>query len=206
MDDASTTRLAFADAAAAFDDLVGSIDPPQLAAPASDEWTVRELVGHTSRALLTIETSLAAPLDDSTRRLASAADYFCAAMSVAGVHAGIVERARQAATGLGDDPRAYVRDTVARVLPLVDRTPDDVIVQHFAGRIAFIDYLQTRTVELVLHGVDLQRALGRAVAAPPRAAALTRDVLLAMADRGDPLAVACALSGRSTADGCNLLA
>jgi hypothetical protein len=198
-------RDAFADAASAFEGLVATIGVDEFSGPASDEWTVRELVGHTARALLTVETTLAAPVDPSTRRLASATDYFRTAMAIPGVHAGIVERARASTGQLGDDPRGFVHDTATRVVALVERTPDDLVVQHLAGRTAFGDYVRTRIVELVLHGVDLQLALGRAVSAPASAAAITRDVLLGMADVADPLLVACALSGRSTPAGCNVL-
>ena len=203
--DGTSARSGFTEAARAFVELVGSIDPAQLALPATPAWTVIELVGHTARALLTVELAVAAPVDPASRHLASAAEYFTAALSVPGVHAGILDRARASTEQLGDDPVVFVTATAERVLALVERTSDHQIVQHFTGRISFCDYLVTRVVELVLHTVDLQLALGRAPSAPPGAAAATRDVVVELAGRADALTVASVLTGRAAPAGCDVL-
>src|SRR5690606_14559372 len=71
-------RGCFADAAAWFVELT-SAARPHLAQPALGEWTVRDLVGHTSRSLTTVVDYLGAagPID-----LDAAADYFRAAADV----------------------------------------------------------------------------------------------------------------------------
>lgn len=194
----------FLEAGAALVAVATSLDPARLDEAATDAWTLRELVAHAVRGLLTVETTVAAPVDVSSRELAGATDYFAVAMSHPGVHEGIVQRGRDAAAGVGDDPGRFARAALDRVTPVVASTPPEREVQHAAGRLRFDEYLATRVVELTLHTVDIQLATGAVVAFPADAAALTRDVLLGLVDRADPLAVACALSGRS-GPSCNLL-
>ena len=189
-------RVALASAADAFLQLVDTLDASDLERPATDAWQVRELAAHTARAFLATEAVLDAPLDPTTPFLASAADYYRAAFAVDAVHAGIERRARDAAADMGDDPATFARAAAARVLPRVAATPGDREVQHFAGRLRFDAYLDTRVVELVLHSVDLALALDRAPDVPDDAASVTARVVLGLADRADPLALACALAGR----------
>lgn len=198
-------RGVFHEAARAFVALVVSVKTSDLDRPGTAQWSVRELIAHADRAFLATETVLAATPDPSTRFLDSAAAYFRAAMSLPSVHDGITERARAAAVELGDDLAGSVRADAGRVLPLVDATPLDREVQHFAGRLRFGDYLVTRVTELVLHSVDLQLALRVAPTAPPRAAMLVRDLMVELSDRVDPLAVASALAVRPLPGGCNVL-
>ena len=197
-------RAIFGEAGTAFVDVVSTLDVATLGDRATSEWTLRELVAHATRALLTVETTLAAPIDPDSRSLESAADYFAAAMSIPNVHAGIVQRGRDAALAVGDDPGRYAREALDRVLPLVATTALDRVVQHFAGHLRFDEYVATRVVELTLHTADVQLVTGADVAFPSDAAALTRDVLLDLVDRIDPLTVACALSGRAGSR-CNVL-
>ena len=110
------SRTAFADAAGWFvrtTALVGD----RWDRPGLGEWDVRALVGHTSRALLTVETYLARPA--AAVDLASAPDYF-RAISAAAAAPAVAARGRDAGTALGSDPEAAVADIAARVLALVD--------------------------------------------------------------------------------------
>jgi hypothetical protein len=198
--------VAFHESSASFVELVGSIDPARYGDPGTGEWTVLELIAHTMRAFIAIEEVLARTLDPASRRLADAADYYRTAMSIPGVHDGISERARDGVACIEDDPSVHVRSLADRVGALVDATPVVREVQHYVGRIAFGDYLVTRITELVLHSVDLQVAVGYEPSSPPRAVAMVCDELLALADRVDALAVACALSGRGLALACDVLA
>jgi hypothetical protein len=125
-------------------------------------------------------------------------------MSIPDVHEGIVRHGRDAALAVGDDPGRYARATLDRLLPLVATTTPDRVVQHFAGRLRFDEYLATRVVELTLHTADIQLVTGRDTTFPADASSLTRDVLLDLVDRIDPLTVACALSGRAGSR-CNVL-
>jgi mycothiol maleylpyruvate isomerase-like protein len=198
-------RTVFDTAGSAFVDVVSTLDAVRLADRATAEWTLRELVAHATRGLLAVETTLATPIDPDSRFLESAADYFAAAMSIPNVHAGIVQRGRDAAAAVGDEPGRYARSALDRVLVLVATTAPDRVVQHFAGRLRFDEYVATRVVELTLHTADVQLVTGADVAFPTAAAALTRDVLLDLVDRVDALTVACALSGRAGSR-CNVLA
>jgi uncharacterized protein (TIGR03083 family) len=200
-----SVREGFDEAAECFVAVVGGISPAQLDAPATSMWSVAELVGHTTRAFLATETVLGTPIDPTSRPLAGAADYYRAALSLKGVHDGINERARAAGAALRGDPFTAVRADADRVAPLVASTPLNREVQHFAGRIAFGEYLRTRVVELVLHTVDLELALGLEPSAPPSAAVVTRDLMAELVDRADPLVAACVLTGRRTPAGCNVL-
>jgi Mycothiol maleylpyruvate isomerase N-terminal domain len=183
--------------------VVDSLDVHRLDEAATDAWTLRELVAHALRGLLTIETTVAAPVDPSSRDLGSAAGYFALARSVPTVHAGIEQRARDAAAAL-HDPHGDVVDALARVSPIVERTPLDREVQHLFGRLRFDQYLVTRIVELTLHTADIQLAVGESVAFPDAPSAVTRDALLGLVGRADALAVACVLAGRG-GPRCNVL-
>ena len=205
MPDETDVKSAFHDASSSFVALVDSIGPERLGEPGTDEWTILELIAHTTRAYLAIDEVLARPLDPASRKLADAADYYRSAMSTAGVHDGITTHARDGAARMGDDPGPYVHDVADRVHRLVVCTPARQDVQHYAGRIAFGDYLVTRITELVLHSVDLQHALGGTPSAPESAAVLVRGVLASLVDRDDALSVACALSGRGRARSCDVL-
>jgi hypothetical protein len=198
-------RAIFGAAGTAFVDVVSTLDVASLDDRATSEWTLRELVAHATRALLTVETTLSAAIDPDSRSLESAAAYFAAAMSIPDVHTGIVQRGRDAALAAGDDPGRFAREALDRVLPLVATTEPGRVVQHFAGRLRFDEYVATRVVELTLHTADVQLVTGADVAFPADAAALTRDVLLDLVDRVDTLTVACALSGRAGSR-CNVLA
>jgi Mycothiol maleylpyruvate isomerase N-terminal domain len=188
---------AFHAASAHFVELVAAIDPTSYDDEATSEWSLLELVAHALRAYVAIDETLARPLDPASRRVSSAAAYFRAGMSMPGIHTGITERARRGAAQVRDDPLRHARELATHAAGVVDSTPGDREVQHFVGRMRFDDYLVTRLTELVLHGVDIQAAMGAEPSAPADAAAIVRDELLCLVDRVDALAVACVLSGRS---------
>ena len=54
-------REAYESAAGLFVNTVEQVGPTQWEQPGLGSWTVRDLVGHTSRALLTVELYLATP-------------------------------------------------------------------------------------------------------------------------------------------------
>ncbi len=194
----------FLEAGAAFVAVAAAVDPARLAEPATDAWTLREHLAHATRGLLTVESTVAAPLDPTSRVIEGAVDYFATAMAAPSVHAGIVQRARDASASVGDDPGGHARAALERVAPLVRATPLDREVQHAVGRLRFEDYLATRIVELTLHTADIQLAIGEPVAFPQAPSAITRDVLVPLIGRVDALAVACALTGRAGPP-CNVL-
>jgi uncharacterized protein (TIGR03083 family) len=162
--------------------------------PGLGEWTVRDLVGHTSRSLVTVETYLAAAPGEVT--VASALDYYLA-IRAASAGPGVAERGRQAGAAMGEDPVGFLAALAARVHTLVEETADDAFVATIAGGMRLIDYLPTRTFELVVHTGDLASALDVATDPPVEAAdsALQLAALLTR-EKGATVDVLLALTGR----------
>ncbi len=118
------------------------------------DWTVRELVAHLglgiglSRYVAAAEPG-AVPL--------SLGDYVRAYPPAAEQISGMT---REIMATFGTDVVAGFRRTAAEAFAALDATPGDVLRAR-RGPIARDDYLLTRLLELVAHGDDLQRALGR---------------------------------------------
>ena len=125
--------------------------------PGLGEWDVRSLVGHTSRALLTVESYLQRPAEQVD--LETSVAYYRATSAIA-AGPGVAERGREAGEALGTDPAAAVASIRARVLPLVESCDGSELVTTIAGGMRLSDYLPTRTFELVAHTADLAAALG----------------------------------------------
>ena len=162
-------RQGYAAAARAFADLVDRLPATSYDGPGLGGWDLRALVGHTARALVTVRTYLDQPADDAT--VESAADYLALATRTATDPAAVLERGRAAGTALGDDPAASVRDLVEEVLAKVADFGDGYVLTTIAGPMRLVDYLPTRTFELVVHGLDIGRATGLDPAYPEPAVA-----------------------------------
>lgn len=158
------TLAAFEEAAQAFVDLVGQVrgdwDRPGLGV-----WDLRALVGHTTRALVTVTTYLDRPA--AQEDLTSAAAYLGGSGSV---DPGLVaERGRQAGADLGDDPAARVAEAAGRAVARVRAVDPDALVETVNGGMRVATYLPTRTFELVVHSADVALALGLEPDASPAA-------------------------------------
>lgn len=171
---------AFADAAEWFVSTAALVDD-RWTRPGLGEWDVRSLVGHTSRALLTVETYLARPAE--VIEVESAAGYFQATRAVAGGPA-VAARGREAGDALGTDPAAAVAAIAARVLPPVVACEGTELITTIVGGMRLRDYVPTRTFELVVHTADLATALEVPLDVPemPAAQALELVAQLAVAD------------------------
>ena len=150
-------RGCFAAAAEGFFAVVSGVGD-RWSEPALGEWSVRDLIGHTSRALSTVETYLAAPPEVVVIR--NPLDYLMAARGPLVNSAEVAQRGREAAAALGDDPVGAVGELVTRVKALVADSPDDAPVTTRLGCATLLAYLPTRTFELTVHGLDLVVALG----------------------------------------------
>lgn len=130
------------------------------------EWTVRDLIGHTSRALLTVE----AYLGHGARAVEvhSPIDYFRLAST--GDPAAVAQRGRDAAVALGAEPADAVAGIASRVLASLRCAVEDDPVATPAGSMRVIDYLPTRTFELTVHTCDLAAVLGVPMQVPEAAA------------------------------------
>jgi len=151
----------FAAAAHAVVDLVSTIPEDAWDGPGLGEWDLRALVGHTSRALLTVETYLGHPAEHEDVGTSDA--YVGGGTTSATNAAAVAGRGVAAGAALGADPATAFAAIVTRVLPLVNRD-DDPLITTIAGGMRLSVYLPTRTLELVVHGLDIADALG---AGPP---------------------------------------
>lgn len=139
-------------------------------------WDLRALVGHTVRALLTVEQYLECPA--SALQVTSPEEYFAKAARATS-EGVILQRGIDAGAALGEDPVASFVRIVRRVLPLLDRVEDRLILT-IAGGMWLSAYLPTRTFELVVHGLDIARSVGLSGDPPPAALGKALDLATAL--------------------------
>jgi uncharacterized protein (TIGR03083 family) len=118
------------------------------------DWTLRELVAHLGLGIGLARYVVAAPAGAVPLSLG---EYVRAYPPAAGQ---IAEMTREISARFGDDLVGGFRRTAAEAFAALDAIPGDVF-QARRGPITRVDYLLTRLLELVVHGDDLQRALGR---------------------------------------------
>lgn len=176
----TSTRAAFGQAAAWFVGVsaqaAGHWDEAGLG-----EWTIRDLVGHTSRAMLTVESYLGQGA--TTVDVHSPVDYFRLVLASSGDPAAVAQRGRDAGVALGDDPTRAVAVIADRVVTAVSAIESDVLVATPVGGMQLADYLPTRTFELTVHTCDLAAALGVPAQVPELAARESVRLLGALAAR-----------------------
>jgi uncharacterized protein (TIGR03083 family) len=179
-------------------DSVSLLSEADWARPGLGVWTVRDLVGHTSRALLTVESYLDPAQSTDSPSVPDAAGYFRAAATALADPSTVAERGRQAGAALGDEPATAVAGIAERVLALVDDSPDNALVTTPVGRMTLIGYLPARTFELVVHSLDLCAAVGTDIptqlAGPLRACLQLAGQLAA--EQGRAVDLLLALTGR----------
>lgn len=189
-------RRAFREAAGFFVDTVRRVPPDALDRPGLGVWSVRELIGHTCRALLTVQNK-ADGGDGAPGRLVGPAEYFCEVLRDRSIHDAVAERGRDAAAALGDDPPSAVAEIVDGVCRFVDALPDDHPVGTPVGEMRLADFLPTRTFELVVHTLDLAAAVGRPVRVPEPALSIALELSTEIAVRsGRAEDLLMALTGR----------
>lgn len=198
MDALDNARTTYAEATAAFLDLVAQVPAERYAGPGLGNWDLRSLIGHTGRSLVTVATYL------TTRAEAvaceDAADYFAVVSELADGTArdAIHQRGVEAGVLLGDDPMASLRtsrDEAELALDLLEG--DDAVVETAGGGMRVSDYLPTRTFELTVHCLDIARATGIDFTPPTEALADTLALASASALRqGHGVDVLLALTGR----------
>jgi uncharacterized protein (TIGR03083 family) len=147
-------RETFAEAAQSFANLVRRLPSDRWEGSGLGEWNLRALVGHTSRALVTVQTYLGQPVD--TEDVPTPAAYYVA---IAGIdHAAVANRGVQAGRELGDDPAEFVEALAERVVLQVN-TAGNPLIHTAAGGMYLSSYLPTRTLELVVHSLDIAAAV-----------------------------------------------
>ncbi|MCW2528574.1 MAG: hypothetical protein JWM76_3434 [Pseudonocardiales bacterium] len=193
--------VAYQQAAFGFADLVDEIGNESWTVPALGDWDLRALVGHTSRALVTVQTYLQRRTDVAT--VAGPAEYLARAVHGAEVtdpHA-VARRGREAGAALGSEPATTVRALVEDVVELVYAVEGDPIIETIAGGMRLSHYLPTRTFELAVHSLDIAAAadLETTLAEPVLAEALALAVQAAQFG-GDGQELLLALTGRRRLD------
>lgn len=201
-------RQNFRRGAEAFAAVVRGIGSGSWERAALGVWNVRDLVGHASRALLTVESYLDTTELTDSPAIRDAVGYLRAAAAALADPAAVAERGRQAGAALGDDPAATVSALADRVLQLVECSDDDALVGTPVGTMTLTGYLPTRTFELAVHTLDLAAATGMTAPAElgePLAASLQLAADLAI-DAGHVADVLLAVTGRRPLpDGFSLL-
>ncbi len=158
------------------------------------EWSLRDLVGHASRAMLTVDMYTNKPSQKSV----TGYNVTATNNDPNEVAKSVVERGREAGKALGEEPSVAVREIAERVLAKLPTVPDDFPVETPFGTVLFGDYLPTRVLELTIHSLDIARAAGLEVTAPERPMVETLDTLGRTAvRRGNGPTVALALTGRA---------
>ncbi len=192
-------RRAFHEAAGFVRELVEGIKADEWSQPGLGEWTVAELVVHATRAASTI---VAYAEVEAELAFEDAAAYYLGVLDGEAIHDAVATRAREQAARIEEPLPEYVAAEFARANEVLERTPAAQVLGTFAGGIRLIDYLPTRVVELVVHGIDLADALDRDVHVPVVAMQVTLetlgDVAVARPDVVDPAQIVRALTGRGS--------
>ncbi|RUR01572.1 maleylpyruvate isomerase family mycothiol-dependent enzyme [Labedella endophytica] len=188
---------AFRSASALFVDVVERVPDDAWDRPALGDWDVRGLVGHTARAFITVLDYLALDAPSSVS-IETAGDYYGSLYLVYTNPESIHRRGVDVGRSLGDDPVSAIRVLRDRALALVEGQPAGRLVSIGGMGIPLDEYLQTRVFELVVHTMDLGRAVDVAVPVPPALVEATATLAAAIAARtgkGEQLLLA--LTGRT---------
>lgn len=184
-------REAYEHAAGLFVATTARVGETEWERPGLGEWTVRDLVGHANRALLTVETYLDKTADAID--LVRPVDYFLQAKASLADPSAVAARGREAGQALGAQPATTVRVTADRVLARLKNVSDDQLVSTPVGGMRLIDYLPSRAFELTIHTLDLAAAISQRITVPDPAMKVTLSLLadLALAtDMATPLILA----------------
>ncbi|MBG6216850.1 uncharacterized protein (TIGR03083 family) [Arthrobacter sp. CAN_A6] len=166
----------FTDASAAFVGVVRQVLSADWERPALGTWSVRSLVGHTARALTTVEEYLALGEPDSPT-VGSAEEYFSTFITGATDPGQVALRGVEAGERLGADPLVAILAARERALAVLAVQRPGRIIAVRGAALPLGEYLRTRVFELVVHSLDITRAIN-ADADIPRAP-LAGSVLLA---------------------------
>jgi hypothetical protein len=195
-------RRTFRASAVLFVDLVSRLPGDRWEAPALGDWNLLDLVGHTvSSGLRQVPAVLAEPAAEIA--VDTPDGYFALSRSVpAEVYAAAVaasgEDARQSGLAVTENP-GMVGELAGRATQALAAAGDDDIVTTPGGGMRVRDWIPTRTLELVVHGMDVAQAAGVEVAFP--AEAIEEATLLSAriaVKIGDGTVLLRALTGRAS--------
>jgi mycothiol maleylpyruvate isomerase-like protein len=190
-------RRTFRASAVLFVDLVSRLPEDRWESPALGEWNLRDLVGHTvSSGLRQVPAVLATPATEIA--VDTPEGYFALSRSVPPeVYAAAVaaSSADARAVGLTLDPG----ELAGRATQALAAAGDDDIVTTPGGGMRVRDWIPTRTLELVVHGMDIARAAEVEVAFPAEAIGEATLLSARLAVKvGDGAVLLNALTGRAS--------
>ncbi|MET1051383.1 MAG: maleylpyruvate isomerase family mycothiol-dependent enzyme [Mycetocola sp.] len=190
------TASSFSRAADVFVSLVHGIRPDQWETLGLGLWSVRSLVGHTARALITVGDYL--ELDPATQvDMETAGDYYGQIYLVYTNPEAIAQRGVEAGVALGDDQAARIEALKDRALTLILAQEPSRLVSLGGMGIPLDEYLKTRVFELVVHSIDIARATGQEARFDPDLIEETAALAAGIAARnGDGEQLLMALTGR----------
>jgi len=168
-------RDTYLEAGEYFASVVDQVDIDGWDEPALGEWCVRDLAGHTYRAFTTVLSYSAAPGDKV--EIERPVDYFLKVAGGSVDHKRVAELGRAAGLEIIDDPRMMVRGFAMYVKNKLDELGDDHIMDTIVGGMRLIDYLPTRTFELIIHTMDLAKAVGVDSKPPEKGMTATLEIL-----------------------------
>ncbi|MFA4840466.1 MAG: maleylpyruvate isomerase N-terminal domain-containing protein [Agrococcus sp.] len=160
----------FASAASDLTSLVERVPRERLDGPGLGEWTLRELIGHTTRAITTVTAYLELP-EPSEVTVHSAAQYLEVVLRQRGDDEAIMLRGRAAGSALGEDLVGEIEALTVEASRAVDtaglhrRVAIGATSEGIAMRLG--EYLRTRVFELTVHGLDIADAAGVDWRPPP---------------------------------------
>ena len=188
-------RETYLEAGEYFASIVDQVNIDGWDGPALGEWCIRDLAGHTYRSFTTVLSYSLKPADKVD--LQRPVDYFLEAQKTPSDPKHLAERGRAAGLEIIDDPRMMVRGFAMYVKNKLEELPDDFILASPFGGIRLIDYLPTRTFELIIHTMDLAKSVG-VVSDPPEAGMeATIDIIGQMArSRGYAADLILSVTGR----------
>ncbi|MGV9611421.1 maleylpyruvate isomerase N-terminal domain-containing protein [Nocardia xishanensis] len=159
--------------------VLAELTPPEFARPTPcPPWTVAELIAHVTAAIARVPDGLAAPAP--SRADLDAGGYYHPRIFDSTANADRVAAAQRAAAAQPDPAdlvAAFDHQRRRSMDGIAHQPPDRLIVTRWGDGMALDEFLLTRVVELVLHGLDLAAALDRPIWATSTAAALVTGFL-----------------------------
>tara|TARA_A100001037_G_scaffold25361_1_gene20734 strand:- start:58586 stop:59188 length:603 start_codon:yes stop_codon:yes gene_type:complete len=170
-------KSAYIDSVESFLEVIRQIDPNQWDANALDQWSFRDLVGHTGRSIKLVKefgSQRSESLD-----VQSAALHYQISLSPEGANQRVAAGGVEAGNALGEEPVHHLQEAWIATLETLHSTEEDTVISYVNGGIKFGDYLRTRILELVVHSIDLAQAIGIDYEPPKEA---MREALYLLAD------------------------
>ena len=188
-------RETYLEAGEYFASVVDQVDIDGWDEPALGEWCVRDLTGHTYRSFTTVLSYSDKPAEKV--ELGRPVDFFLKAFESLADPKMVAERGRAAGLEIIDDPRMMGRGFAMYVKNKLEELSDNHVMGTPVGGMRLIDYLPTRTFELIIHTMDLAKAVGVDSAPPDRGMETTLGILGQIAlSRGWAPSLVLAATGR----------